>query len=141
MKNLKTGVLVLSCTFSLCLLTMLGQVPARSAATVTVEILYMNHGPLRATIRELHELLDHYEGKVSTSWFDVEQDEGKAFEHEKGIQGHVPLLLLINGQKDFVVDGKTITFQGFPSGSGPFKEVEGNWSIADLQRRLDSLTR
>jgi uncharacterized protein YodC (DUF2158 family) len=140
MKRRKINILALCCAFSLCLLT-IAPAPAWSAATVTVEILYMNHGPLRATISDVKKLLDHYQGKVNARWFDVDQNEGKAFEKEKGIRGHVPLLLLINGKKEFVVDGKTITFEGFPSGSGPFKEVEGNWSVADLQWLLDSLTR
>ncbi len=139
MKRRTTKISILSCLFGFCLLAMVGPVQAGSAGTVKVEILYMNHGPLRPTIRNLQELFGHYQGKVNVHWYDEDQKEGQTFQKEKRIQGHVPLLMLINGKKDFVLDGKTIIFEGFPSGSGPFKEVEGNWSIADLQRLLDSL--
>ena len=137
----KTGVRVLCFVVGLCLLAMVGPVQAGASDMVKIDILFMNHGPLRPTIRNLQELFGHYQGKVNIVWYDEDQKEGKAFEKDKGIQGHVPLLLLINGKKEFMVEGKTIVFEGFPSGSGPFKEVEGNWSITDLQRLLDSLAR
>ena len=141
MKCQKTGMRVLYYVIGFCLLAMVGPIQAGASEPIKVEILYMNHGPLRPTIRNLQELFGHYQGKVNVSWYDEDQNEGKTFQKEKRIQGHVPLLMLIKGKKDFVIEGKTIIFEGFPSGSGPFKEVEGNWSIADLQRLLDSLTR
>jgi hypothetical protein len=141
MKFQETGWTVLYCVIGLCLLNMVGPIRAGAFEVVKIEILYMNHGPLRPTIRNLQEMFGHYQGQVNVVWYDEDQKEGKAFEKDKGIQGHVPLLMLINGKKEFVVEGKTIIFEGFPSGSGPFKEVEGNWSITDLQRLLDSLAR
>jgi uncharacterized protein YodC (DUF2158 family) len=140
MKRLTIAIGVLLCILGVCLLSPSGPVPA-AAETVTVEVLYMNHGPLRPTIRDLQELFARYKGKLNARWYDEEQKEGKAFEEDKGVHGHVPLLLLINGKKEFSVAGKTVIFEGFPSGSGPFKEVQGNWSLADLQWLLDSLTR
>jgi hypothetical protein len=141
MKFQETGMRVLCCVVGLFLLVMMGPVQAGASEMVKIEVLYMNHGPLRPTIRNLQELFGHYKGKINVSWYDEDQKEGKDFEKDKGIQGHIPLLVLIKGKKDFIIEGKTIIFEGFPSGSGPFKEVEGNWSIADLQRLLDSLTR
>jgi hypothetical protein len=141
MKFQKTGWTVLYCVIGLCLLNMVGPIRAGASDKVKIEILYMNHGPLRPTIRNLQELFGQYQGQVNVVWYDEDQKESKAFEKDKGIQGHVPLLMLINGKKEFVVEGKTIIFEGFPSGSGPFKEVEGDWSITDLQRLLDSLAR
>jgi hypothetical protein len=131
----------LYCVLGFCLLVFVAPIQAGGTEPIKVEILYMNHGPLRPTIRNLQELFSHYQGKVNVSWYDEDRKEGKDFEKDKGIQGHIPLLILIKGKKDFIREGKTIIFEGFPSGSGPFKEVEGNWSIADLQRLLDSLTR
>jgi hypothetical protein len=141
MKRLTTKIYILYCVFGFCMLSMVGPGHAGSTEPIRIEILYMNHGPLRPTIRNLQELFGHYQGKVNVLWYDEDQKEGQTFQKEKRIQGHVPLLMLIKGKKDFVIEGKTIIFEGFPSGSGPFKEVEGNWSIADLQRLLDSLTR
>ncbi len=138
MKLKETFFVICCCLFGLLLS---GPVPARAAGVVRLDILYLNHGPLRPTIRKLHALIDQYPGKVQTHWLDADKSDGRAFEKEHGIHGHVPLLILVDGRKDFVVSGKSVVFEGFPSGSGPFKEVEGNWSLADLQHLLNDLTR
>jgi hypothetical protein len=124
---------------SLCLLS----TPSvtRSAVPVKLEIIYMNHGPMQPTIRNLKELFDEYHGKVITLWFDADSSSGKDFMKEKKIQGHIPLLILVNGKKSFSINGKDITFQGFPTGASPFKKVEGNWAIADLRQLLGNLTK
>ena len=141
MKGQAMKIRVFCCILGCCLLALGCPLPAGAVETVRVDVLYMNHGPLRPTIRNLHELFDHYPGKVNARWYDEDQNEGKAFMKETKVLGHVPLLMLVNGKKEFALDGRTILFEGFPSGSGPFKEVEGNWSIVDLQQLLDSLTR
>ena len=57
------------------------------------------------------------------------------------LTGHVPLLLILEGQSDFTINGREVLFQGFPTGVSPFKQVEGNWSLDDLQIILDQKTR
>jgi hypothetical protein len=126
-------------TLSLCLLST--PTAARSATAVNLEIIYMNHGPMQPTIRNLKDILAEYHGKVIPQWFDADSSSGKKFMKKKKIQGHIPLLILVNGKKSFSINGKGITFQGFPSGAGPFKTVEGNWGIADLRQLLDNLTK
>jgi hypothetical protein len=114
---------------------------ARSAAPVNLVILYMNHGPMQPTIRNLQELLGEYHGKVTAQWFDADKASGKDFMKRKKIHGHIPILILVNGKKSFSINGKDITFQGFPTGASPFKTVEGNWAIADLRQLLNNLTK
>lgn len=126
-------------TLSFCLLSTPSA--ARSAASVKLEILYMNHGPLQPTIRNLKDLLAEYHGKVMVQWFDADQPSGKDFMKKKKIRGHIPMLILVNGKKSFSINDKDITFHGFPAGAGPFKTVEGNWAIADLRHLLDNLTK
>lgn len=135
MKNLLVAMLVL-CVGFLGFLT-----PAHAAGPVNVEILYMNHGPMQPVLRDLKELLAGYSGKVAVQWFDVDLAAGKSFMEEKKIRGHVPLLILVNGEKQFKTTGREVTLQGFPTGAGPFSSVEGNWAVADLQSILNDLTK
>lgn len=102
-----------------------------------IEILYMNHGPLRPIIADIKSLLKGYQGKIQASWYDVNQPTGKEFMKKHKLQGHIPLLMLLGGESDFIIDGREVRLQGFPSGAGPFKQVEGNWSMDDLHVLFD----
>ncbi len=117
--------------------------PSQGNATdkVQFDILYMNHGPMRPTIAKIKDLLGNYGDTVQTSWYDVDQPSGKSYMKKKKILGHVPLLIMIDGQSDFNIDGRAVKLQGFPTGASPFKRVEGNWSLDDLQLLLDKKVR
>lgn len=122
-----------------CFVSMLLLPLAVRAAAVKVEILYMNHGPMQPTLRDLKELLAGFQDRVAVQWFDVDQAAGKAFMEEKKIRGHVPMLIFVDGEKQFTIKGRAVNFQGFPTGAGPFSSVEGNWTPADLRALLDGL--
>jgi len=102
-----------------------------------IDILYMNHGPLRSTIAKIKALLNDYQETIQASWYDVNQQSGKEFMQEHKLHGHIPLLILLNGQSDFSIDGRAVLLQGFPTGASPFKQVEGNWSPDDLRILFD----
>lgn len=112
-----------------------------AAATIKMDILFMNHGPMRPTVAKIKSLLNNYSGDVAASWYDADLKSGKTFMREQGITGHIPLLIQINGQSAFTLDGRSVTLIGFPTGAAPFKRVEGNWSLDDLQRILDDSLR
>jgi hypothetical protein len=105
---------------------------------IRMEILFMNHGPMQPTIRDLKALLGKYSGKVKADWFDYDQQSGKAFMQRKGITAHIPLVIYINGAHSFNSGGKQVTFVGFPTGSGPY-QFQGKWTFQDLDRVLGSL--
>ncbi|MBW1750013.1 MAG: hypothetical protein JRJ37_04815 [Deltaproteobacteria bacterium] len=117
-----------------------GQATA-AAKQVQLDILYMNHGPMRPTIGKIKNLVANYKGSLQASWYDFDQPEGKAFMKKQKLTGHIPLLLVLDGQSDFSIDGREVLLQGFPTGASPFKQVEGNWSLDDLQSILDQKTR
>jgi hypothetical protein len=109
------------------------------ASPVTVEVLFMNHGPLRPTIDQIRQMVAGYGDQVAASWYDFESREGEAFMASKGIHQHIPLMLWLNGKTGVPSDGKDIQFAGFPSGSGPLP-FQGKWTMDDLRKALDSLT-
>jgi hypothetical protein len=111
----------------------------RSANPVTVDILYMNHGPLRPTVEQIRQILSGYGDKVSSSWYDFESKEGEKFMAQKGIRQHIPLVIWVNGKSTVPVEGRDIQLMGFPSGSGP-AAFQGKWTMTDLRKALDQLT-
>ncbi|HID02001.1 MAG TPA: hypothetical protein EYP18_02135 [Desulfobacterales bacterium] len=112
-----------------------------AADTIQLDILYMNHGPMRPTVAKIKDLLANYGDTVQASWHDVDQKSGKTFIKKHKILGHVPMLIMIDGESDFSIDGRDVQLQGFPTGASPFKRVEGNWSLDDLQLLLDKNVR
>ena len=112
---------------------------AMAGNPVKVEILYMNHGPLQDSIEGIKKVFSQYKGKVTVSWYDFESKEGEEFMAKKKITQHIPLVIWMDNQVKFKVDGKDIVFAGFPTGSGP-AFFQGKWTNADLQKVLDQLT-
>ena len=112
---------------------------ALSASPIKVEVLFMNHGPLRPTVEQIKQVLSRYGDKVSPAWYDFESKEGEKFMAQKGLRQHIPLVIWIDGKSALPVDGKEIQFAGFPSGSGPVP-FQGKWTMEDLRKALDQLT-
>ena len=110
-----------------------------AAKEVKVEVLYMNHGPLQSTLQEVRNLFGKYEKKIAVSWYDVESNEGQQFMAKKGIRGHIPLVIWMDNQIKFQLNGKEIMFAGFPTGSGP-AFFQGKWTMGDLQKVLNQVT-
>ena len=112
---------------------------ALPAQPVSVEILYMNHGPLQPILKELRALCGVYGKAITVAWYDSESPEGEKFMAKKGVHGHVPLVVWIAGKTTVHVKGKEIQFTGFPTGSGPAL-FQGKWTTADLRGAFDLAT-
>lgn len=130
-----------SLAFTLTLFLCLGLAHIATAAEVRLDILFMNHGPMRPTVSKIQNLLKDYGNKVDAEWYDANLKSGKSFMRDQKITGHIPLLIQINGQSKFTIDRRAVTLQGFPTGAAPFKRVEGNWSLDDLKYLLDETVR
>ena len=113
---------------------------ALPAPPVSVEILFMNHGPLLSTVKGIKELCNGYGNALAVSWYDSDSPEGEKFMDKKGVHQHVPLVIWIAGKPTLKVNGKEIQFVGFPTGSGP-PSFQGNWTMNDLRAALDQATR
>ena len=110
-----------------------------SKDTVQIDVLYMNHGPMQPTLRELRALFPEYGDKLTVSWYDVESDEGERFKSKMGISHHIPLVIWIDGRSELMNNGSTIKLEGFPTGSGPLF-FQGKWKLEDLSTMLDRVT-
>jgi hypothetical protein len=107
---------------------------------VSVEILYMNHGPLLSTLKDIDNACAQYKDKITVSRYDFDSPEGERFMHKKGISQHIPLMIWIDGKSDVPIKGKEIKFSGFPTGSGP-TFFQGKWTMDDLRNALNKATQ
>jgi len=110
-----------------------------AAKEVKVEVLYMNHGPLRSSLEQIKQVFSTYGNKINVSWYDFESKEGEQFMAKKGINQHVPLVIWMDGKFTIPVNGKEIKFVGFPTGSGP-AFFQGKWTMEDLHQALSQIT-
>jgi len=113
---------------------------AVAAQKVTVEILYMNHGPLLSTLKEIDKVCVQFKDTTTVFRYDFESEDGERFMNKKGVRQHVPLMIWIDGKNAVPVNGKEIKFIGFPTGSGP-ASFQGKWTIDDLRNALNAATR
>ena len=113
---------------------------AFAAQKVSVEILYMNHGPLLSTLKEIDNICAQYKDKITVSRYDFDSPEGERFMRKKGISQHVPLMIWIAGKSTVSIKGKEIKFSGFPTGSGP-AFFQGKWTMDDLRNALNQATQ
>lgn len=120
----------------LAVLLVLLPVTAFCGGLARVDVLYMNHGPLQATIGEIKSLVEKYGPRVAVAWHDVDTPEGAKFMAAKKLSGHIPLVIWVNDAFKHRIDGKDVSFTGFPTGSGP-ASFQGKWTMADLQKALD----
>ena len=127
-------------TFLLLTLAICNLQVAVAQPPVKVDILFMNHGPMQPVIKGLKEIMARHAGTVSASWYDYEKQKGQDFMRQKGIKAHIPLLIFINGSSTAQVQGRKVTFMGFPSGYGPY-QFQGKWSLEDLDLLLKPLPK
>ena len=113
---------------------------AFAAQKVSVEILYMNHGPLFSTLKEIDNICAQYKDKITVSRYDFDSPEGERFMTKKGIRQHIPLMIWIDGKTAIPINGKEIKFSGFPTGSGP-AFFQGKWTMDDLRNALNQATQ
>jgi hypothetical protein len=112
---------------------------AHAASTTKVDVLYMNHGPLKDTLNKMKGIFSGYGDGVTVSWHDFETEEGEQFMAKKGIKEHVPLIIWINDSPVVMMGANKVQFVGFPSGSGP-AFFQGKWTLNDLKAALDRAT-
>jgi hypothetical protein len=106
---------------------------------VPIDVLYMDHGPMQPTLRELRALFQKYGDKIKVSWYDFESTAGEQFKAEKGLSRHTPLMIWVDGRSKLAHNGRTLKLEGFPTGAGP-AFFQGKWELADLAAILDQVT-
>jgi hypothetical protein len=107
------------------------------AAPPTVEILAMPHPPVKMALEPLREWLAQQGTKLKVVETDVESPPGEKRLTAVGLSGHIPVVILIDGQyRHKRKDGSTLDFVNFPNIPGTPPGVRGAWTTEDVQALL-----
>lgn len=107
------------------------------AATPKVEIIAMQHPPVRAALAPLRAWLAEQAGKVTVVEIDAESPSGMARLEKSGLRGHIPIVILIDSAYHHTLrTGRTVDLINFPDIQGAPPAVRGQWSTADVQAIL-----
>jgi hypothetical protein len=107
------------------------------AAPPTVEILAMPHPPVKMALAPLREWLTAQGAKLKVVETDVESPQGEKRLAAVGLAGHIPVVILIDGQYRLKrKDGAALNFVNFPNTPGTPPGARGEWTTADVQAVL-----
>ena len=108
-----------------------------AAAQPVVEVLAMAHWPVQNALKPVRDLLAKYQGRVRVTEADIESPDGVKRLKAVGLKGHIPIVLLIDGNKSFKrADGKTVDFVNFPVAADNPLNMNVTWSVADFEAAL-----
>jgi hypothetical protein len=107
------------------------------AAPPTVEILAMPHPPVKMALAPLREWLSAQGTKLKVVETDVESPQGEKRLAAVGLNGHIPIVILIDGNyRQQRKDGSVLELVNFPAIAGAPPGVRGSWTTADVQSVL-----
>jgi len=99
-----------------------------------VEIVAFAHPPLQAALKPLREWLSSQGTWVRVVEIDMESPAAAKRLPTLGIGGHVPIVILVNGQyKHIRKDGSRIELVSFPARQTEPAGAKGSWSTEDAQ--------
>jgi hypothetical protein len=111
--------------------------PAWAAAPM-LEIVAMQHPPVIAALKPLRAWIAQQGGKLRVVEIDAESPTGEKRFQAAGLSGHIPILLLIDGQHVFKRrDGSRVALVKFPNVTGSPPGMRGDWVTADVVALLD----
>lgn len=126
--------------FSLLLLVLAACGAGQADSPVQVEIISLDHAPIRPAVQEALDVAAEYGDKVTVQSYDFDTPEGVAFAEEYGLTEHTPIAVFVNGEMAFELDGRSVKFYSFPQGEGTGMVAEGVWTMDDLRAVLDQKT-
>lgn len=107
---------------------------AYAADPVAVEIIGLAHWPVQDALKPILEMLEGFGGQITVTEYDADTQEGKDKMSDAGQRGHVPVLILIDGEYQFTrEDGTAIEFLNFPADAENPANLNGSWSVDDVE--------
>lgn len=110
---------------------------AAHAAQPVVEIIAFAHPPVQSALKPLRDWLASQGSRLKVVEIDMETPAGEKRLQAAGVTGHVPVVVLIDGQHLHKrSDGSSVDLVSFPAGLGTPAGVKGTWSAADVEAIL-----
>jgi hypothetical protein len=108
-----------------------------SAAQPVVEILAMGHAPVQDALKTTRSFLGGLTTRVRVVELDIESSEGVKRVKAVGLKGHIPIVLLINGDYRYRrADGTAVEFVNFPAKANNPLGFNGRWTTADFEAAI-----
>lgn len=127
---------------ALCWALAFGAGQSSAAPPLTVEILAIPHPPVRAALQPLRDWLAKQGSRIQVREVDIESPEGVRRMQAAGLSGHVPVLIMINGQHNFRrQDGSQVAFVNFPNTPDTPAGARGEWTTTDVQSVMTGLMK
>jgi hypothetical protein len=99
---------------------------AALAATVKVEALgFFSHPPMQATRDTITKTCQEFGSQVDLTMHDEWTPDGEQFMQSKGLSGHLPMVLYINGSVAHKIGDRVVVFRDF---------VGSGWTAQDLEQ-------
>jgi len=114
--------------------------PTPTGDSVLVEIISLDHSPIRPTVQEVKETAAEFGDKVTVQSYNFDTPEGTAFAEAHDLAEHTPIAVFVNGEMDHEVDGHAVQFYSFPQNAGTGMVAEGVWTMDDLRAVLEQET-
>ncbi len=109
------------------------------AAQPTVEIIALTHWPVQNALKPVRAFLGTLGGQVKVVEVNAESPDGEKRIKAVGEKGHVPILLLVNGNAHFKrPDGTLVEFKDFPAKANNPLGLNGSWSVADFEAAVNA---
>jgi hypothetical protein len=112
---------------------------AASPAPPTIEVIALQHYPVRDALKPVRDLLGKLGSQVKVVEIDAGTQAGDKRIKAIGLKGHIPIVLLINGSNKFKrTDGTEVEFTNFPAKAGNPLGLNGSWSVADFEAAVNA---
>jgi len=113
--------------------------PVEAAAPPTIEIIALSHWPVQNALKPVRDFLTSLGAKVKVIELDAESAAGEKRIGSLGQKGHIPILLVINGNDQFKrQDGTLVLFKDFPAKADNPLGINGSWTVADFEAAVNA---
>lgn len=110
-----------------------------AGSVVTVEIVGLDHWPIKRALEPTMDMLNTFGDKIVVTEMDVDTKAGKARLKKAGLKGHIPVVIFVNGSYIFKINGQDLEFMNFPRAASSPMGIDGQWSPDELQQIISQL--
>lgn len=110
-----------------------------AASPVEVEIVALDHWPIRRALEQTLEMLKKFGDKVTLQQIDADTKAGKARLKASGMKGHIPVVIFVDGEFKHTLEGQEVIFENFPVASDSPMRLDGKWSAGDVKAVIEEI--
>lgn len=110
------------------------------AGETQLEILFLPHRPAIKVADEAENIARQF-NNVSIRRYSLDDAASHVLVQKYGLTDHLPIAIFINGQNQFMVNGKVMRFVNFPKSDAFIPGFAGEWDYADLKAVLGEFAK